>query len=405
MTETAEILFDPADPEVRRNPYPVYKRLQTEAPVWHAPWGTYYFSRYRDCFTLFRSPALSYDPFSSAAFLATLAEDPAERERQLKEFYLNRTVLEADPPEHTRLRSLFSKAFTPRSLADVGPVIDRLTDELLDGHDGPDIDLVADYAIVLPVRVICAMMGVPASEQPKFELLAAAMVRTVDPQTPVEERIAANKNLRDYIAALVEIRRQHPGDDLMSRLMEAADEGRLIGQDEMLANTGLLLAAGFETTASLITNAIYQLIQHPEERAALLAQPSLIRTAVEEALRYDPPTHMMRARTITGDVTIGGVELHPGDAVAPLLAAANRDPGEFDNPDTFDITRGVNRHMAFGLGHHMCVGAALARMEAQAMVLRIFQRFPDVHLTPGTTPVIRPHLSVRGFEKLPVTLW
>src|ERR1700753_2203995 len=128
MTGTAEILFDPADPVVRFDPYPVYKRLQAEAPVWHAPWGTYYFSRYRDCFTLFRSPALSYDPFSSESFQDTLASDPSLREQQLKEFYLNRTVLEADPPEHTRLRSLFSKAFTPRSLTEVEPVIGRLTD-------------------------------------------------------------------------------------------------------------------------------------------------------------------------------------------------------------------------------------------------------------------------------------
>jgi cytochrome P450 len=411
MTETAaprqetEVLFDPADPGLRRDPYPVYRRLREQAPTYRSPAGVWYFSRYADCFALFRDPALSYDPTKTTVFQATLSDEPGQRERQLAEFHKSRTVLEVDPPEHTRMRALFSRAFTPRALAEIAPVIDQLADELLDELDGPRIDLVKDFSIKLPVRVICEMLGVQAQEQERFAAIANALVRTVDPQVPPDERIAANKNMREYIAALVAVRRQHPGDDLMTRLIEAAADGRLSSEDELLSNTGLLLAAGFETTTGLVTNAVYQLITHPGERAALERDPELIRTAVEEVLRFDPPVHMMRPHTITADVTIGGAELHAGDAVAPLIAAANRDPAEFPDAETFDITRSVNRHMGFGLGHHMCVGAALARMETQAVVSRVFARFPGLALAADDEPTFRPHLSVRGFERLPVDLW
>jgi cytochrome P450 len=411
MTETAatrrgdNVLFDPADPGLRRDPYPVYRRLREEAPIYQSPGGVRYFSRYADCFALFRDPALSYDPTKTTIFQASLSDDPAERERQLAEFHRSRTVLEVDPPEHTRMRALFSRAFTPRALAEIAPVIDRLADELLDGLDGPRIDLVSDLAVTLPVRVICVMLGVPPQEQGRFVAIANALVRTVDPQVPPDERLAATRSMRDYIAALVAIRRRSPGDDLMTRLIEAARDGRLSSEDELLSNTGLLLAAGFETTTGLITNAVYQLIVHPSQRAALAERPELVRTAVEEVLRFDPPVHMMRPRTITAEVTVGGVRLRPGDAVSPLIAAANRDPDEFPDPETFDIARSVNRHMGFGLGHHMCVGAALARMETQAVVSRIFARFPGLALAPDEEPAFRPHLTIRGFERLPVDLW
>jgi cytochrome P450 len=405
VTETAEVLFDPADPELRRDPYPVYRRLRAAAPAWRSPEGVWYFSRYQECFALFRDPALSYDPTRTKTFLGTLSADPARREGQLAEFRASRTVLEMDPPEHTRVRSLFNQAFTPRTLEASRPLITRLADELLDGLTGPRIDVVADFAVMVPVLVICEMLGVPPEERHTFAAIGRAMVATVDPLVPPDERIAASRRLRDYIAALVEVRRQYPGDDLMSRLIEAAEDGRMATEDELLSNTGLLLIAGFETTTSLISNAIYQLIRHPAQRAALADRPELIRAAIEETLRYDGPVHMMRPRTITADARIGDADLHAGDAVVPLIAAANRDPEEFGDPETFDISREVNRHMGFGLGHHMCVGAALARMEAQTVVPRIFERFPDLAFAPDEQPQFRPNLTVRGLEKLPVTLW
>jgi len=403
MAETAEVMFDPADPELRRDPYPVYRRMRSQAPAWRSPEGVYYLSRYQDCFALFHSPALSYDPTLARAFRGTLSADPGQRERQLAQFRTARTVLETDPPDHARLRSLVNQAFTPRTLAASGPLISRLADELLDGLTGPRADLVADFAVMLPILVICEMLGVAPRERHQFMAIGHAMVATVDPQVPPDERIAASEKLRDYIAVLVRIRRDHPGDDLMTRLIEAARDGR-VSEDELLSNTGLLLIAGFETTTSLIANGIYQLIQHPAQRAALSARPGLARTAVEEVLRFDGPVHMMRPRTITGDVRIGDADLHAGDAVVPLIAAANRDPGEFADPETFDISRAQNRHMGFGLGHHTCVGAALARMEAQAAIPRVFERFPDLALSPREEPRMRPHLTVRGFETLPVEL-
>ncbi|HXY94289.1 MAG TPA: cytochrome P450, partial [Acidimicrobiia bacterium] len=199
-------------------------------------------------------------------------------------------------------------------------------------------------------------------------------------------------------------RRDSPGDDLTTRLIEAAGDGRLATQDELVMNTGALLIAGFETTTNLITNAVYNLLEHSVELAKLRADPTSIAAAVEEVLRFDPPVQMLSPRTMTAETVLGGAELHPGDAVVPIMAAANRDPAEFDDPDRFDITRSRNRHLSFGLGHHMCVGSSLARMETQAAVSRLFERFPALALDPGDPPEYRPNLALRGFSRLPVSL-
>ena len=403
MTAT-QVLFDPGDPALRRDPYPKYRRLREQSPVWRSPDGVYYLSRYRDCFELFRNPALSYDTLATKAFRDSLSPDPAERARQLEQARRSRTVLDLDPPEHSRLRSLMSRAFAVRTVEASEPMIARYVDELLDSIKDPTIDLVRDFAVLLPILVICEMLGVPAEQRHEFVTIGDAMTRTVDPGVPAGERNAATERLRDYIATLVAVRRDHPGDDLMSRLIEAAEDGRLASQDELLSNTGLLLIAGFETTTNLITNAVYQLLRHPDQLAALTAEPALIRTAIEEVLRFDPPVHMMRARTLNAEIQLGDVQLSPGDSVVLLLAAANRDPDEFENPEIFDIGRSVNRHLGFGLGHHMCIGAALARMETRLAVTRIFERFPSLALAPHDTPELRPSLAIRGFARLPVTL-
>jgi cytochrome P450 len=333
-----------------------------------------------------------------------LSTDPDERERQLEKLNRARTVLDVDPPEHTRLRALMTRTFTARTIDASEPMIAGYVDELLNGLTGDRIDLVSQFATMLPVLVICEMLGVAPEERHSFIEIGNAMTRSVDPGVPIETRNIATERLRTYIAGLVEVRRDHPGDDLMTRLIEAAENGRLVNDDELLANTGLLLVAGFETTTNLITNAVYQLLQHPDQLAELRADPALIKSTIEEVLRFDPPTHLMRPRTITGPVEIGGVMLNSGDAVVPILAAANRDPAEFEDPDRFDIRRSVNRHMAFGVGHHLCVGAALARSEARQAVLGLLTRFPDLSLAADEEPEIRPNLALRGFSRLVVHL-
>jgi cytochrome P450 len=295
-----------------------------------------------------------------------------------------------------------NRAFTAPTVAAVRPAIERLVDALIDDFDRSSVDLVSAFGAPLPLLVICEMLNIPVHDRREFLVIGDAVGRSVDPDVSFEERLAALERMRGFIAALVGARRQTPGDDLTTRLIEAADDG-LVNDDELLANTGVLLVAGFETTTNLVTGAILQLLRHPDQLAELRADPALIRTCVEEVLRYEPPTQYVRPRTIAADVEIAGTALHPGDAVVPLLAAANRDPDEFTDPETFDIRRAVNRHLSFGLGQHLCVGAALARLEAEVAVLRLVQRFPGLALGPDD-PVFRPHFQLRGLEKLPVTL-
>jgi cytochrome P450 len=191
----------------------------------------------------------------------------------------------------------------------------------------------------------------------------------------------------------------------MTRLTEAADDGRLAGEDELVVNTGTLLVAGFETTTNLITNAVYRLLQHPDQLEAFVADRSVDRTCVEEVLRFDPPSQFVRARTIAAETEIGGFTLQAGDGVIPVLAAANRDPDEFDEPERFTVTRRVNRHLSFGVGHHLCIGATLARTETAIALRRLCERFPDLALVPDDEPEYRPNLQLRGFSRLPVKLY
>jgi cytochrome P450 len=225
----------------------------------------------------------------------------------------------------------------------------------------------------------------------------------VDPDVPVEEKLAASAEMREYVGGLISMRRASSGDDIISRLIEAnADD--MVDDVELVINTGTLLLAGFETTTNLITNGVYRLLEYPDQLLRLQRDPSLIRTCIEEVLRFDPPSQFMRPRTITVDTTMGGVELRPGDGVVRMLAAANRDPEEFPDPEAFDIGRSPNRHLSFGVGHHLCVGSSLARMEAQTAVLRLFERFPNLTLSATEQPVFRPNIRLRGFASLPIRL-
>jgi cytochrome P450 len=377
--------------------------MRETAPAWRSPDGIWYFTRYQDCVDLMRHPALSYDSTVTRAYQASLSDDPATRAQQLAETQKNRSLLDVDPPEHTRLRSLINRAFTPQSVEASRPQITAYVDGLMDRFDNDRVDLVWEFGSMLPIMVICQMMGVATEAHHEFLDIGNAVARSVDPDVPLADKLAANARLRDYIGGLLDRRRATPGDDLTTRLIEAADSGR-VSEDELVINTGILLVAGFETTTNLITNFIFRLLEFPEQKAKFLADPGLDRTGIEEILRFDPPAQFMRARTITADVELGGADLHPGDPVVPLLAAANRDPAEFPDPESFDVSRPVNRHLSFGVGHHLCIGASLARMEARLAVGRLFERFPRLELDTERPPDYRPNLQLRGFATLPVNL-
>lgn len=403
MVEPIELLFDPRDPNLLQDPYPAYRRMREQAPCWKSPDGIWYFTRYRDCFDLFRSPALSYDVTNSASFQQKLSTDVDERARQVEASQRDRSLLETDPPEHTRLRSLVNRAFTARSIESSRPTIESMVGRLLESFDSSVVDVVSQFALLVPILVICDMLGVPVEERSQFIEIGNVVARSVDPDISIDDRLAAMQQLRDYIVGLLEVRRRTPGDDLMTRLIDATEDGRLANENELIANAGVLLLAGFETTTNLIGNAVYQLLRHPDQLEVLRQDGTAILTTIEEVLRFDPPVHMMRPRTIVADTQIGDAELHSGDPVVPVLAAANRDPEEFEDPETFDVGRAVNRHLTFGLGHHLCIGASLARMEGQIAVSSLFERFPSLALA-DEEPEPRPNLSLRGFARLPVVL-
>jgi cytochrome P450 len=401
---TDPILFDPSDLGLRKDPYPTYRRMREEAPVWRAPDGIWYLSRYADGFELLRNSQLSYDRTLTSTFQQRLSPDPERRAEQLEEYSRHLTMLDVDPPEHTRLRSLVNRAFTAPTVEGIRGRVVEVVDSLMDDFDSSSVDLVGDFGMMVPILVICEMLGVPAEERSEFVEIGDAMARTVDLDVPFEERLVALQRQNEYIVHLIQRRRRHPGDDLITRLIEAADDGRLASDDELVANTGLLLIAGFETTTNLITNAVYQLLRHPAELDVLRADPSVIATTIEEVLRFDPPVQMSgRPRTVHDDVSVGGITLHPGDTAVIVIAAANRDPAEFPDPERFDIRRSPNRHMTFGMGIHLCAGAALGRLEARIAVQHLIERFPDLELG-REEPEYRTNLALRGFSRLIVNL-
>jgi cytochrome P450 len=241
---TTALLFDPKDPGLRRDPYPTYRKMREQAPAWRHPEGTWYFTRYEDCVNVLRSPALSYDSTASSAYQNGLSTDPEERARQVVETQKNRSLLDVDPPEHTRLRSLINRAFTPMAVEAARPLIVEYVEGLLDQLTDSRVEVVSEFASILPIVVICRMMGIPTSERDEFLEIGNQVARSVDPDVPVPAKLAANAKMRGYIGRLVEQRRSGPGEDLMTRLIEAADDGRLVSEDELLINSGVLLIPG-----------------------------------------------------------------------------------------------------------------------------------------------------------------
>jgi cytochrome P450 len=396
----ADIQFNPMDPEFVADPYPTYHRLRAEDPVHHSPLGFWILTRYPDVMAMLRDPRLIKEPI--AAFVAArfgLAGPPPG---------LGLSMLDRDPPDHTRLRGLVSKAFTPKALESLRPHIQGIVDDLLEhAVRNGEMDLIEEFAYPLPVRVICEMLGVPVKDHERFKGWGLDIARGLDaimlpPDSEVGQRsVTGRRALAAYFRELIAERRAAPRDDMLSALIAAEEAGDKLDEEELLATCILLLVAGHETTVNLIGNGTLALLRHPDQLRKLRERPALIGTAVEELLRFDGPVQRT-ARIPSEDITIGGQTIGKGEMVMPFLGAADRDPTQFPDPDLLDITRTDNRHIAFGMGIHFCLGAPLARMEGQIAINTLLARLPKLALATDR-PQFRQSLTLRGLEALPVS--
>ncbi len=396
----ADVQFNPMEPAFVADPYPTYHRLRVEDPVHHSPLGFWVLTRYPDVMAMLRDPRLVKEPI--AAFVAArfgMAAPPPG---------LGLSMLDRDPPDHTRLRGLVSKAFTPKALESLRPGIQKIVDELVaDAAGKGQMDLIEEFAYPLPVRVICEMLGVPVKDHERFKAWGLDIARGLDaimlpPDSEVGRRsIAGRRALADYFRELIAARRAAPRDDMLSALIAAEEAGDKLNEEELLATCILLLVAGHETTVNLIGNGTLALLRHPDQLQKLRENPGLIVTAVEELLRFDGPVQRT-ARIPSEDLTIGGRTIPKGELVMPFLGAADRDPAQFPDPDRLDITRADNRHIAFGMGIHFCLGAPLARMEGQIAINTLLARLPKLALATDR-PQFRQSLTLRGLQALPVS--
>lgn len=388
--------FDLLEVGVPADPYPVYDRLRAEDPVHRMEGGRWLLTRYKDCSAVLRNPTMS-----SAQRTIDESGEPS-----LLQAYLSKLMLFSDAPDHTRLRGLVSRSFTPRVVEELRPRITELVDGLLDvAAEAGELDVISGLGRPLPVVVIAEMLGVPAEDQDRFRTWSEALAHTVDPQMSpetAERAAAAGLEFMEYFYALTEERRQRPRADLVSALVADEDAGDRLSADELVANCILLLIAGHETTTNLIGNGTLALLRNPDELARFRADPGLAKTAVEELLRYDSPVHLT-GRGALEDVEIGGTQVRAGEHVTVLLAAANRDPAAFAEPGRLDLARSENKHLAFSSGPHFCLGAALARLEGQIALSSVVTRFPDLALATDELEW-NPTITLRGVQRLQVSV-
>ncbi|GGX77130.1 cytochrome P450 family protein [Streptomyces hiroshimensis] len=394
--------------EFASDPYPAYAWLREHAPVHRTalPSGVeaWLVTRYADARQALADQRLSKNPVhhSEAAHGKGKVGIPGERSANLMTHLLN-----IDPPDHTRLRRLVSKAFTPRRVAEFAPRVQELTDRLIDGFaDRGEADLIHEFAFPLPIYAICDLLGVPPEDQDDFRDWAGMMIRHGGgPRGGVARSV---KKMRGYLTELIHRKREDLGEDLISGLIRASDHGEHLTEDEAAAMAFILLFAGFETTVNLIGNGTYALLRNQGQRERLqraLAEgdEGLLATGVEELLRYDGPVELATWRFATQDLTIGGQRIAEGDPVLVVLAAADRDPERFAEPDTLDLSRRDNQHLGYGHGIHYCLGAPLARLEGQTALATLLRRLPDLRL--GADPEElrwRGGLIMRGLRTLPV---
>jgi unspecific monooxygenase len=393
----AIIGFDPFDPAFHTDPYSHYRRLSAAGPLQRTQAGIWVTTSHELCGQVLRDPRFGHRPrFGVGRKVGPFRATPVAEDR--------RSFLTLDPPDHTRLRRLVSKAFTARLVERWRPRISELVDSLLDGVSG-DVDLISTLAYPLPVVLISELLGVPPEDRDRFKVWSNALARGLDPDfmlppAEIARRDQARAEFAEYFRELADRRRTEPGDDLLSALVAVSDHGDVLTEAELLATCILLLVAGHETTVNLIGNGALALLRHRDQLAWFRAHPEAAPGAIEELLRYDPPVQLT-GRSALEEAEVGGERIAAGQLILLLTGAANRDPAVFPDPGRLDLTRSPERHLAFGLGIHFCLGAPLARLEGQIALAKLFER--DVTLT-GDTLTYRDNLILRGLAALPVTL-
>lgn len=389
----------------KADPYPFYARLRSEAPVYCVTLPNkqtaWLITRYDDV------TAALIDQRLLMKHSNALSGDLPVQQHWMPGFLkpLGRNLLLVDAPDHTRLRGLVHKAFTPRLIENMRHRIQSISNELLDAaQKRGQMDLIRDFALPLPVTIIAEMLGVPSQDRHKFQRWSNAIVSSTASKWGMLIFVPNMLTFLSYIRQLIQLKRVKPQDDLTSALIQAKDAEDQFNEDEMVAMIFLLLVAGHETTVNLIGNGTLALLEHRGQMEKLQNEPSLIKTAVEELLRYASPVEMASPRYAREDIPIHGVTIPRGALVHAVIASANRDERQFSNPDILDIAREPNRHVAFGQGIHYCLGAPLARLEGQIAISTILSRMPNLHLTiPAEKLHWRKGIILRGLKALPIS--
>lgn len=392
-----EIRFDLADPRFKADPHPTYARLRVEAPVFRSRLGrrpVWLVTRYDDVAALLRDPRFAKDPAHARSgdapwmpgFMRPLA----------------RNMLDLDAPDHTRLRALVQKAFTPRLIERLRPRVESLADELLGRVRGGRMELVRDYALPIPLTIIGELLGIPAADRDRFHRWSATIV-SASPGIGAVRLLPTVWSMFRYLRGQFAARRADPRDDLISALVQAEEAGDRLSDDELLAMVFILLVAGHETTVNLIAGGVLALLQNPEQLERLRADPALLRPAVEELARFVSPVELATERYAREDVEIAGVAIRRGEMVLGVIGSANRDEAHFAAPDTLDLGRDPNRHLAFGLGAHYCLGAPLARLEVGIAIPMLLERAPGLRLRDAEVRWRR-HAFLRGPREVRLVL-
>jgi cytochrome P450 len=393
--------YDLLSPAFHADPYPVYAVMRRSDPLYfYEDMGVWFATRYQDVRTVTRDAR-----FSTARVDAFMPPGTDDQATAMRQFYGD-WMLFNDPPDHTRLRKLAARAFTPRSIAALEPFIRKAVDTALDRVAGQDqIDIISDFGFPVPSQVIAHMLGVAPDRVEDFERWSDDIMRLPSLVGDPDENLAVSfrgmRDLEAYFRDLVAERRTAPTGDLLSLMVHATEDGTRLSEPEVIAQCAVLLIAGHETTTNLIGNAMLALLRNPGELARLQARPDLAESAVEEFLRYDGPV-AATARQATRDVTLSSGVIPAGAVVMTVLPAANHDPAVFADPDRLDVGRGDTRHIAFGFGPHACLGLALARMEARIALTALLARYPRMELASAPSRAVS--WSFRGVTSLPVTV-
>jgi pimeloyl-[acyl-carrier protein] synthase len=403
---TSAISIDFSNPTIQANPWPVYEELRANDPVvWNGPAQGWLISRYADVVSLFTDPRMSSRRID--ATFRVLPEDVQQDLQPLREV-LGARMLLSDPPVHTRLKNLVMPAFSAKAAAGRRERIQELCDDFLDRVEGqPGFDVMADLATPLPSWVIADTLGVPMSDQADFTRWAASQVRVYDRPGTVHDRVEVMRKgqadmleMKAYLEEVIVERRKSPADDLLTLLVQAEQDGDRLTTDELVVMCVALLIGGNNSTAHLIGNVALTLLRHPVAAEALRADPALIRTTVEEVLRFESPVQAT-SRVATEDFEFHGKTIRAGDNISLLIGSANRDPDQFPDADRFDQRRHPNRHLTFAHGPHFCVGSALARNTTQIAILSLIQRFPSLEMV-DPVPAWAPGYSFRHLASLQV---